>query len=432
MNRSCLGILVVLAACGGDDGTSTPIDAEPEPDAELPPPCLNMTDADCDYDPVAVTPDEISIADQQALAERFVPAAVYTSPELWAVSVDYLLAEGGPLQVAEHNGRLNFSYAVDETTIANALPDPQPDLRTQDLSDLPVTATGSGRGLVYFVDSPGTNTGNDYDEETWSAEWVARQGSDDPAAAAYPPTTYAHLFWLSKDERLLAIQYFFFYPYDKFTNNHEGDWEHVNVVLRYPSSASSADPTIVMAQFSFHGYQVGVAADALYRTGDHVVAFVGGVACLNYVTECWCGDSSGASFPYPGTWALGYEEEVAGTAARPGRAVAADDFTVVLLPRVEDLDFAVTPSLSWYGIPFIFGEPTVDANAPAGVATNNHRAPVGPGAAHDEFDLGIEQTDIAPEISGPQPFVPPDDWTLTHEPPSSVFSTIVNDNCVIP
>jgi len=425
MKRTSLGLLVLLAACGGDDGPATPIDAEPEADAAPAPACVNMTDTMCDYEPEAVTPGDYSLAEQRALAEQFVPAVVYTGEDIWAVSVDYLLVEGAPLQVAEHDGRLNFSYDVDETTSANVFPDPQPDLLTEDLSGLPVTA-GGGRGLVYFLDLPGTNTGNGPNEETWTAAWQAAQGSDDPTAAAYPPTTYAHVFWLSKPDRLLAIQYFYYYPYDKFTNNHEGDWEHVNIVVR---THASGDPTIEMAQFSFHGRQLGVAADALYTTGEHVVIFVGGDGCLNYVPDCYCGDTSGASFPYPGTWEIGYEEELAGTADRPGRAVPADDFDVVLLPRVEDVDFTATPNLSWFGLPFVFGEPTVALNAVAVISTNNHRSPVGPGPDHDEFDVGIEETDLTLEMSGPQPFVAPAGWTLSHEPPSSVFSTIVNNNC---
>ncbi len=429
MKWTRLALLVTLAACGGDDGMTTPIDAEPEPDAELPPPCVNMTDELCGYTPEPLTTDEVSLADQQALAERFVPGAVYTSTDVWAVSVDFMLADGAPLQVAEHDGRLNFSYDVDESTPPLDVAGQPSDLRTFDISGLPVTASGSGRGLVYFVDMQGTNTGNNYDQETWKAAWQFRQGSDDPTTASFPPTTYAHPFWLDKSERLLAIQYFYYYPFDKFTNNHEGDWEHVNVVLRY---SSSGEATLLMAQFSNHGHEIGVLADALYLIGDHLIVFVGGDACLNYVTECWCGETSGASFPYPGTWEVGYEEEVAGTTARPGRSVLPEDFEVVLLPRVEDLDFSAAPNLSWYGMPVIFGEPTVDANAAAAIATNNHRAPVGPGPTHDEFERGIEESDLTLENSGPQPFDPPVGWTLTQEPPSSVFVTITNNNCTIP
>jgi hypothetical protein len=424
-----------FAGCGDDGGTAP--DARPAPDADLtdagpPELCINMTDTECGYTPEPVTPADVSLADQQTLAARFNPAMVYTGADVWAVSVGMLLAESEtPLMRAEHDGRLNFSYDVDETTAT--VVDPQPaDLSTLDMTTLPTTAPG-GRGYVYWLDFPGTNQGNDYDQESWTGGWRAVQGTDH-TTATYGPHQYAHFFWLDKGDRLLAIQYFFYYPFDKFTNNHEGDWEHVNVVLWYPESGAAA---FVMAQFSFHGRQLGVAADRLYRTddagGDHLVVFVGGDACLNYVSECYCGAYSGASMPYPGHWELGYNEIVAGSAGNAGRAIAASEFEVELLPRLEDVDFATDTALSWYGTPFLVGEPTTEANAGAVISTDNHRSPVHPDPAHDEYDVGIEQTDATLELSFPVAFEAPNGWTFANEPPSDVFLTPPkNNNCVLP
>lgn len=429
-------VVLALAACG-DDGGSDP-DARPAPDADLtdagpPALCINMSDTACGYTPEPVTPADVSLADQQTLAARFNPAMVYTGADVWAVSVDLLLAENiGGLMRAEHDGRLNFSYDVDESVPPEIVPGQPADLTTLDMTTLPTTAP-SGRGYVYWLDFPGTNQGNDYDQETWTTAWRLIQGTDH-TTAAYGPHQYAHLFWLDKGDRLLAIQYFFYYPFDKFTNNHEGDWEHVNVVLWYPEGG---EPSFVMAQFSFHGRQLGVAADRLYRTdeggGDHLVVFVGGDACLNYVSECYCGAYSGASLPYPGFWELGYNEIAAGAAGNPGRAIAASEFTIELLPRVEDVDFAANPALSWYGTPFLVGEPTTEANAAAVISTDNHRSPVHPDADHDEYDVGIEEPDATLELSFPVAFALPNGWTLGNEPPSDVFLTPPqNNNCTIP
>ncbi|MCA9675414.1 MAG: hypothetical protein KC464_10295, partial [Myxococcales bacterium] len=402
-------------------------------DAAPPALCYTMSDTDCGYTPEPVTPADVSLADQQALAVRFNPAMVYTGDAVWAVSFDMLLVHGAPLQRAEHDGRLNFSYKVDETTTENVFATQPADLRTVDLTGQPTTAQ-SGRGYVYFLNFPGTNEGNEYAQQSWKAEWTNIQGND-PTAAPFPPFQYAHLFWLDKAQRLLAIQYFFYYPYDKFTNAHEGDWEHINVILRYPETGAAS---LAMAHFSYHGRQLGIPAENLYRVGDggngdHVVAFIGGDGCLNYVDSCWCGDTSGASYPYPGLYDLGYWEEVAGGASRPGRAVHAEDFTVQLLPRVEDIDFTAEPQLSWYALPFIAGQPTTPANHAAVIATNNHRAPVGPGPEHDEFEVGIEETDPALEQGAATPFVVPGTWTMLNEPPSSVFGTLpTNDNCSNP
>jgi hypothetical protein len=417
-----------LFGCGGGDGGSP--DAPPRPDADerdaMPAAfCATMSDPGCGYTPEPLAAGEIALADQRALAERFNPAIVHSGPAIWPVSFDFLLANGGPLLRAEHDGRVAFSYRVDEAT-TTVVPGQPTDLRTFDMSALPVTAP-STRGYVYFLDFTGTNTGPGFADETWKAAWTAIQG-DDPATAPFPPHQYAHLFWLSKADHLLAIQYFLYYPYDKFTNNHEGDWEHVNVVVRW---FDGVEPVLEGAHFSIHGHQIGRVASDLYRTGDHVVAFAGGNGCLNFGDSCWCGDTSGATVPYPGRYDISaYWEDIAGDVDHPARAIAADEFTIELLPRVDELDFAARPDLSWYAIPFIAGEPTTEGNHPATISTNNHRSPVGPGAEHGEWEVGIVDYFFEIDQSGKLPFAPPASWTLTHEPPESAFAPLpISDNC---
>ena len=41
--------------------------------------------------------------------------------------------------------------------------------------------------------------------------------------------TYVDLFRSDADE--IVVQYWFFYPFNDSGNRHEGDWEHINVVL---------------------------------------------------------------------------------------------------------------------------------------------------------------------------------------------------------
>jgi hypothetical protein len=324
MTRIAVVSLVLWSqACGGG-GSSNP-DARPQADAAPPadaPPrvhCYDELDSACGYTPAAVTPTEISLADQLALAQRFNPAQVMTAPDSWAVSVNYTLQNGGGLMRAEHNGRLNFTYNVDETT-TEPVPNAPSDPSTLNLHTLPLMAPNN-KPYAYFVDGPGTNTGTGEDDETWSSEWrtiqgYANAGEGDPTNATYEPLQYAHLFWLDKATDLLAVSYWFYYPYDKFTNNHEGDWEHVNVVLDYTDPNA---PFIAFAHFSEHGKQHGFLASDIYRVsgpngGDHVVVFTGGHACVMF-NQIWCGAASGASWVYPGVWKIGYDETVAGTAS---------------------------------------------------------------------------------------------------------------------
>lgn len=67
---------------------------------------------------------------------------------------------------------------------------------------------------------------------------------------SFPNTIYAHIFTEDGGSQRDVIQYWFFYPYNDWINNHEGDWEHINVIV------SSRNPMIAVAQeveFYFHG-----------------------------------------------------------------------------------------------------------------------------------------------------------------------------------
>jgi len=434
-----LGVVVILGGCGGGGGNDRPdartiYDAGPA-DAMVKTYCYDQTTTTCGYTPEEVTPADVSLATQAALAARFNPAQVYTGDDVWAVSLKYQLEKALPdpgppvLMRAEYTVKLNFSYDVDEGSYTQVYGDPQPDLTQTDFRALPLD-DGNDPPIyyAYFLDGRGTNTGNALADETWTAAWRGIQGYSDPAAVdptttPYPPHQYAHFFWLSKADDLLAIQYWFYYPYDKFSNAHEGDWEHVNVVLDY---ADPGDPFIAFFQFSWHGRQTGVLAKDAYRVGDsgngdHLVDFVGGSVCTMF-NELWCGDTAGSSWPYPGVWNYGQVETVAGSTSVPGRAIHASDFTIDVLSRPQDMDFGARPDLSWYQLPFLFGEPRTAVNDLLVQSTNNDRAPVGPGPDHEEFEIGIEEVYVSLFTnSTPAPFDIPSGWAMINEPPASVF-----------
>ena len=76
---------------------------------------------------------------------------------------------------------------------------------------------------AWYFDFPGGNP-----REWWKEYARIRTGPD--SARWAQPTVYAHPFTdhLSR----FVIQYWYFYPFNDFVGNHEGDWEHVNVILR--------------------------------------------------------------------------------------------------------------------------------------------------------------------------------------------------------
>ena len=66
------------------------------------------------------------------------------------------------------------------------------------------------------------------------------------------PTTYAHVATeVGRDDRL-ALQYWFFYPFNDYTNKHEGDWEMVQLVFAAADAAEALDQTPIEVGYSQH------------------------------------------------------------------------------------------------------------------------------------------------------------------------------------
>ena len=86
--------------------------------------------------------------------------------------------------------------------------------------------------------------------------------------------TYVDLFRSDADE--IVVQYWFFYPFNDSGNRHEGDWEHINVVL---NSENIAAADIVRVEYYFHE-KVEVARipgqDYELVDGTHPLVYVGG------------------------------------------------------------------------------------------------------------------------------------------------------------
>jgi hypothetical protein len=84
---------------------------------------------------------------------------------------------------------------------------------------------------VLYVDFPGSNP----------VTWREAYRDADPGEA----TVYTHFFIhedeASTEERRfqLVAQHWFFYPFNDGANNHEGDWEHINVLITTPIAAQA-------------------------------------------------------------------------------------------------------------------------------------------------------------------------------------------------
>jgi hypothetical protein len=308
----------------------------------------------------------------RALVRRFNPAlALPDADGPWPVDVSYAWSEGADLRARTldaHGRTLNDRVVRRASALSHAAWDDQP---IQDRQ---------GHEIQYWIDAPGDDSISAGGRTRWRERWRALAG-DDPMRSAFPPTEYAHAFWLDRGLGRLVIQYWFFFPFNEWINHHEGDWQHVEVMLDGHGCALD-DATVVDRvhalgyQFFFHGWRYQPAnvlrvrsvrpdgrADGAWND-DHVMVFTGGRGHLLW----WGGSQSGGSYPLPAR----YESVVGGfgpfrpadDTRHPARFVPAEAFRVVLLPEPRRLDTRAHPELSWLRLPFYAGAPRALINPP--------------------------------------------------------------------
>jgi len=96
------------------------------------------------------------------------------------------------------------------------------------------------RFTVMYFDFPG------YDEKTWKEAYLAPGGKAMTDAMLDVRRVFMHPF-IAEAPSLdgaspgyeLVLQYWFFYPINDGPNNHEGDWEHINVIVSPMSNVAA-------------------------------------------------------------------------------------------------------------------------------------------------------------------------------------------------
>jgi hypothetical protein len=306
--------------------------------------------------PAPLTAAEEANPAAAALARRFNPAMAFGHRDIWPVSLRYSWADGSNLTAAvvDDQGKTLREYeALTNDRLAN-----------DDWGDLPTTDS-EGNRIRYSVDAPGDDR-SERGVSFWRRRWRAIMGGEPldrttPAGLQYAPTQHAHLFWLNREMGLLAIQYWFYFPYNEWINHHEGDWEHINVIVRGSSRLTNDNGwRPVGYQFFFHEFVT--EPKQVVRVGgsdpreDHVVVYTGGRSRFLR----WSGLQSGGSYPLPGSFenvgggitGLRASEDV----ANPERFIRPEDFDVVVLPEPERLDVGLRPELTWLRLDFFAGQ----------------------------------------------------------------------------
>ncbi len=253
---------------------------------------------------------------------------------------------------------------------------------------------------AWYFDFPGGNPG-----QWWEAYGKFRTGSD--SALWAQPTVYAHPF-LDDDGRTV-IQYWYFYPFNDFIGNHEGDWEHVNVVV-------SADRSrIEEVHYYFHTRSIKLPQgnfEPEIVDGTHPVAYVGGrmYNILDYPIRILTGDRNEGShghFPYAGEWegagGLSAPESVTKPDKDSTRVIRHNEFRVVLTPEPAGVDYVRVPETltewAWLLLPARWGFPAapsvgsqiklvdVGNRSPYGLAYNPAFNRTSPGLAYPAYHV---------------------------------------------
>jgi len=309
------------------------------------------------------------------IARRFNPAMALPDRDgPWPVAVRYSWSAGADLQSRTIAGDGKVLHAG--SAVAGAELDRR---RWDELPD----HDPAGHRIEYWVDGPGDDRVRDGVTE-WRRRWRAASAAD------RTPTQYAHLFWLDRARGVLVVQYWFFYPFNEWVNHHEGDWEHVNLILqgsgRLAGAADQQDYRMIGCEFYFHGHRIDV--ERPQRLGGHPLVFVGGHGHLLW----WSGTASGGSYPeaaaYPGAGGGVGPIGVGDDTRAPATVLDADRFDVVVLPEPARLDARARPELSWLRLPFFAGQPHVFGNPPLVDRFGGGRPPRQPARRSDWDSIG--------------------------------------------
>ncbi len=122
-----------------------------------------------------------------------------------------------------------------------------------------------GAGGAFFVDFPG---------DAFEPGCLYEQDFD-RYNQGREPTVYAHVATQANAPDQLAVQYWFFYYYNRYNNLHEGDWEGIQLLFDVGTVQEALDTTPVSVGYSQHfGGEIALWDEAkLERENDRVVVY---------------------------------------------------------------------------------------------------------------------------------------------------------------
>jgi hypothetical protein len=139
----------------------------------------------------------------------------------------------------------------------------------------------------YHLDFPGDALDAGCSYERWANHIGASEG----------PVVYAHVVTEPGRPRMVALQYWFFYPFNDFNNTHEGDWEMVQLNFEAEDAEAALGTTPVQVGYSSHEGATSSAweGDQLEVVGLRPVVYpAAGSHANKYSAALWLGSSAEA------------------------------------------------------------------------------------------------------------------------------------------
>ena len=133
-----------------------------------------------------------------------------------------------------------------------------------------------------YLDLPGDPLHPGCSYEKW-----ARQ-----IGAGKPTTSYAHIVTEPGKPGKLALQYWFYYPFNDFNNKHESDWEMIQLMFDASTAAEALEDLPTEVGYSQHSGAERAAWDdpKLEKRGSHPIVYPGQGSHANYFSQSvWLG-----------------------------------------------------------------------------------------------------------------------------------------------
>jgi hypothetical protein len=178
----------------------------------------------------------------------------------------------------------------------------------------PTAADLYEKGGEYWLDFPG----DPLDAECTYEQWFDR------IAAGKATTAYAHIVG---EQGKLALQYWFYYPFNEWNNKHESDWEMIQLVFDASTAEEALGQTPDLVGYSQHEGAESATWDdeKLEKRGVHPVVYPGAGSHANqFVQSLYLGHGAQTGFGCDDTRGPTRYEQTQ-VVLTPAEATGADD-----------------------------------------------------------------------------------------------------------